>query len=115
MCKKGRQATRGFRRAGGLLGCAGLVLASCQTIVSDRVEDALADAGVPRGMADCMGDIWADDLSVAQIRGIANFADRIKADGNRLTATRLVRHVRDWGDPEALGVVTYSTARCAFD
>ena len=104
-----------FQCAAGVLGLSALLLASCQTIVSNRVEDALAEAGVPRGMADCMGDIWADDLSVGQIRRISDFADRIKADGNRLTASRLVRHVREWGDPEALGVVTYSTARCAFD
>ena len=103
------------KRATATLCVASLLLASCQTIVSNRVEDALAEAGVPRGMADCMGDIWADDLSVGQIRGISDFADRVKADGKRLTAPRLVGHVREWGDAEALAVVTYSTARCAFD
>ena len=94
---------------------AALLLASCQTIVSNRVEDSLAEAGVPRGMADCMGNIWADDLSVDQIRGISEFAGRVKADGRRLTASRLLGHAREWGDAEALAVVTYSTARCAFD
>ncbi|MGB3167827.1 MAG: hypothetical protein WBA68_13740 [Alteraurantiacibacter sp.] len=91
-----------------------LLLAGCQTIVSERVEDSLVEAGVPRGMAECMGDIWADDLSIDQIRGIQRFAKSVKAERRQLTAGRLIAHTREWNDLEALGVVTTSTARCAF-
>ena len=94
--------------------CVLLALSSCQTVVSERVEDSLIEAGVPRGMADCMGDIWADDLSIGQIRGIQRFATGVKAEGRRLTAGRLIAHAREWNDLEALAVVTTSTARCAF-
>ena len=66
-------------------------------------------------MADCMGDIWADDLSIGQIRGISRFASGIRAEGKRLNASRLISHAREWNDLEALAVVTSSTVRCAFD
>ena len=91
-----------------------LALGGCQTIVSERVEDSLIEAGVPSGMATCMGDIWADDLSVDQIRGMSRFAKAVRAEGRRLTARSLVAHAREWNDLEALAVVTTSTARCAF-
>lgn len=93
---------------------AALLLTGCQTVVSERVEDSLVEAGVPAGMATCMGDIWADDLSIAQIRGIQRFANGVKAEGRRLTARSLIAHAREWNDLEALAVVTTSTARCAF-
>ncbi|KLE34033.1 hypothetical protein [Aurantiacibacter luteus] len=91
-----------------------VLLTGCQTVVSERVEDSLIDAGVPSGMAECMGDIWADDLSIAQIQGISRFAKAVRAEGRRLTARSLIAHAREWNDLEALAVVTTSTARCAF-
>ena len=91
-----------------------LLLTGCQTVVSERVEHSLIEAGVPSGMATCMGDIWADDLSVDQIRGISRFAKAVRAEGRRLTARSLIAHAREWNDLEALAVVTTSTARCAF-
>ena len=94
--------------------CGSLGLGGCQTVVSQRVEASLIEAGVPDTMANCMGDIWADDLSINQIRAIQRFANGVKADGRRLTAGRLIAHVREWNDLEALAVVTGSTVRCAF-
>ncbi|GGD58891.1 hypothetical protein GRI62_01090 [Erythrobacter arachoides] len=91
-----------------------LAIGGCQTVVSERVEDSLIEVGVPSGMATCMGDIWADDLSISQIRGIQRFARGVKAEGRQLTAGRLIAHAREWNDLEALAVVTTSTARCAF-
>jgi len=96
--------------------CSALVLLAggCSAVVEDRVETGLTEAGVPAGMATCMADIWAEDLSVEQIRGISRFADSVREEGQRLTVGRLVEHAREWNDPQALGVVTSSAARCAF-
>ena len=89
-------------------------LAACATVVEDRVETALVDAGLPRGMAGCMAPIWADRLSVGQLRDIRRFAGAVRAEGRQLTAGALVDHARAWNDPEALLVVTGSAARCAL-
>jgi hypothetical protein len=61
-----------------------------------------------------MASIWADDLSVGQIRGIARFASAVREEDRQLTVGRLIEHVRDWNDPHALRVVTSSAARCAL-
>ena len=90
-----------------------LLAAGCQSVVEDRVEDGLTAAGVPAGMATCMANIWAQDLSVEQIRGISRLASRVRAERSTLTVGRLVEYVRA-NDPEALTVVTTSAARCAF-
>lgn len=91
-----------------------MALSACATVVENRVESGLVDAGLSRQMAGCMAEIWAEDLSVGQIRGISRFADAVREDGGGLTVGRLVGHVRKWNDAEALGVVTTSAARCAI-
>ena len=88
--------------------------AGCSTVVEHRVETRLTDAGVPAGIASCMAEIWADDLSVEQIRGISRFANAVRDEEQTLTVGRLIDHVGEWNDPQALGVVTTSAARCAF-
>ena len=90
-----------------------VVVAGCATGVERRVEAGLTDAGIPTRIASCMAEIWADDLSVGQIRGLARFADTVRGEGKGLTVNRLIDHVRDWNDPRALGVVTSSAALCA--
>lgn len=92
-----------------------LLTAGCSTMVESRVEDELAEAGVPAGMASCMAAHWSDKLSIGQIRGIGRFAAEVRAERETLTIGRLVQHVRDWNDPQALGVVTSSAARCALE
>ena len=101
-----------FKRAMLLAACAGL--GACTSVVEDRVETGLTEAGIPAGMAVCMSEIWARDLSVSQIRRIADFARTVRAERQTLTAGRLLQHVGEWNDPQALGVVTASAARCAF-
>lgn len=96
------------------LAISALSLASCTAVVGDRVESALIDAGVPPAMAECMAPLWADRLSVSQIRGIQRFANDVRAEGRSLTAGRLLDHARTWNDPEALLVVASSAARCTF-
>lgn len=105
-----RLQTRALVACGALLPLA----AACATIVEQRVENELADAGVPIGIATCMAEIWAEDLSVNQIRGIGRFASSVRNEDRQLTVGRLITYVREWNDPQALGVVTTSAARCAF-
>ena len=97
-----------------IAGCALPLLGGCSAVVENRVETGLAEAGVPAGIAGCMAEIWAEDLSVEQIRDIRDFAGEVRGDQERLTVGRLIGHVREWNDPQALGVVTSSAARCAF-
>ncbi len=95
--------------------CALLPLAAaCATVAEQRVEAGLAEAGVPLRIATCMADIWAEELSIGQIRRISRFASAVRDTDSRLTVARLVSHVREWNDPEAMAVVTGSAARCAF-
>ncbi|MCL6250860.1 hypothetical protein M3P36_07380 [Altererythrobacter sp. KTW20L] len=89
------------------------LLAACSTVVENRVETGLVEAGLPVSLASCMAEIWADDLSVDQIRGIQRFANAVREEDERLTVGRLIGHVGDWNDPRALAVVTSSAARCA--
>ena len=98
-----------------LLGAAAaLSLSACTTVVENRVETALTDAGVPAGVAECMAPRWANRLSIKQIRGIQQFANNLRAEGEQLTVSSLISHARSWNDPRALLVVTTSAARCAF-
>ena len=91
-----------------------LPLSACTAVVENRVETALVNAGVPAGMAGCMAPAWANRLSVEQIRGIQSFANNVRVERSRLTVIRLIEHVRNWNDPQALAVVTTSAARCAL-
>ena len=93
---------------------AAIALSGCNAVVENRVETALVEAGVPAGMAECMAPMWADRLSVEQIRGIQRFANNVREEGGQLTVGRLIDHARGWNDPEAMLVVTTSTTRCAF-
>ena len=96
------------------IGFALVALSACQTVVEDRVETALVEAGVSPGMAGCMAPMWADRLSVEQIRGIGRFADNVRAEGRQLTIPALVDDAREWNDIRALEVVASSAARCAL-
>lgn len=91
------------------------LLSGCATVAERRVETGLVEAGIPAAPAACMANDWVDKLSTNQIRGIARFADSVRDDGDTLTASRLIAHAAEWNDPEALGVVTASAVRCAFE
>lgn len=93
---------------------AAVSLPACNAVVENRVEKALVDAGVPPGLAGCMAPIWTERLTVAQLRGIQQFANDVRAEGGQLTAAKLIDHARSWNDPDALLVVTTSAGRCAF-
>ncbi|WP_126172357.1 hypothetical protein [Altericroceibacterium xinjiangense] len=103
----------GVRRLSAIAAMA-LMVSGCSTVVQNRVESGLVDAGVPAGIASCMAPIWEEDLSISQIRSISRFASEIKEQRQTLTVPRLIDQVREWNDPEALAVVTTSAARCAF-
>ena len=97
-----------------VLGLASILLSGCSTVVENRVETALVEAGVSPAMAGCMAPMWADRLSVEQIRGIGRFADNVRSEGRQLTVAALIEHARAWNDVRALEVVVSSAARCAL-
>ena len=90
------------------------LLAGCSAVVEQRVETRLEEAGIRPAMASCMAEIWADKLSVSQIKKISRFAGAVQAERGTLTVGRLISHIGEWNDPQALGVVTTSAARCAL-
>lgn len=91
-----------------------LVTTGCATIKEQRIETELTEAGIPANASRCMAEIWADELSTDQIRGIGRFANAVRDDGRTLTLGSLIEHVREWNDAQAAQVVTTSAARCAF-
>ena len=97
-----------------ILGAALILPSACSTLVENRVETALVEAGVSPAMAGCMAPKWADRLTVDQIRGIGRFADNVRSEGRRLTIAALIEHARAWNDVRALEVVVSSAASCAL-
>ncbi len=106
---------RSSRHCGSAI-AAGLMLLApgCSAVVEQRVETGLVEAGLSAAMANCMAPIWANELSVEQIRGISQLAGKLRAERQTLTVARLLEHASNWNDPKALGVMTSSAARCAL-
>ncbi|MFN3944730.1 MAG: hypothetical protein ACK4K7_07360 [Allosphingosinicella sp.] len=95
--------------------CAAIALLSaCAAPFEGRIARNLSEAGLPRGMADCMAAIWVDRLSVFQLREISRLSSDLRAEGRALTVGRLVERVRQVDDPVIFEVVSTSAARCAL-
>jgi hypothetical protein len=93
-----------------------LAMSACAQPFEGRVATRLHEAGIPRGMADCMAHRWVKRLNVFQLRKIQRLTDDIKrARGEgRLTVPRLIDRVRRVDDPEIFEVVSKSAAACAL-
>lgn len=93
-----------------------LVIAACAQPLEGRVASRLSEAGIPRGMAQCMAKRWVDRLSLLQLRKIQSLTSDIKRDrgAGRLTVLRLVDRVRQIDDGEIVDVVSKSAAHCAL-
>ena len=93
-----------------------LALAACSQPFEGRVAARLTEAGLSRGMADCMAKRWVDRLNLIQLQKISSLADdlsRERGEG-RLTVARFIERVRAVDDPEVFNVVTGSAAACAL-
>ena len=93
-----------------------LPLAACAQPFEGRVAARLSEAGLPRGVAECMAKRWVDRLNVLQLQKISSMADELGRanDQQRLTLIGFIERVRAIDDPEILEVVTISAAACAL-
>jgi hypothetical protein len=93
-----------------------LALAACAQPFEGRVASRLTEAGLPRGMADCMAKRWVDRLSLVQLQKIATLSEDLARERGqgRLTIGRFIERVRAVDDPEIVSVVTSSSVACAL-
>ena len=93
-----------------------LAVAACAQPFEGRVASRLADAGLPRPMADCMARRWVDRLSLVQLQKISSVAEDLRKERSqgKLTIGRFVGRVRAVDDPEVFRVVSSSAAACAL-
>ena len=91
-----------------------LALAACAQPFEGRVASRLAEAGLPRPIAECMAGRWVERLSVLQLQKISGLADSLRDEGGRLTLSRFLHRVAALDDPEIVGVVTSSSVACAI-
>ena len=93
-----------------------LALCACAQPFEGRVANRLAEAGLPRPMADCMAGRWVDRLSIAQLQKISSLSEDLKHERreDRLTVVTFLDRVRQVDDPEIYKVVSSSTIACAF-
>ena len=93
-----------------------LALAACAQPFEGRVAARLAEAGLPRPVADCMAARWVDRLNVAQLQKIGGLSEDLSRErrAGRLTVFGLVDRVRALEDPEIVEVVTTSSPSCAL-
>lgn len=91
-----------------------LALAACAQPLERRVASRLAEAGLPRPLAECMAERWVSRLSVLQLQKMSDLAESLRAQGGRLTVTGFVDRVAGLEDPEIVRVVTGSSVACAL-
>lgn len=90
-----------------------LFAASCSGLVQDRVTAGLVEAGLSPKRSACMAEIWAERLSLSQIRGISAVAEDLSRAARPIKVGALVQGVRGMNDPEAIAVVASSALRCS--
>jgi len=92
-------------------------LAGCAQPYEGRVAHRLEQAGIPKGMAECMAKRWVDRLSVFQLRKIQSLTDDLNREHREgtLTVLGLVERARQVDDPEIFKVVSKSAAICTLE
>ncbi len=94
------------------LAAGSVLLCGCAVSKEARIRTALTDAGVPRPVAVCMADIMAEDLTVEQLRAMADAAALVRRPGEDVTLERALRALRTVGDPAIVGTLALATAGC---
>jgi hypothetical protein len=89
-----------------------VLLCGCAVSKEARVRTALTDAGVPKPMAACMADIMADDLTVDQLRAMADAAALVQRPVQEVTFDQAMRTLRTVGDPAVIGTLALATTSC---
>ncbi len=89
-------------------------LGGLDRVTEGRVRTALAEAGIPEALAQCMAPRMVDRLSIVQLRKL----ERIGAqDGEYpvpLSTTEALARIRRVDDREAIEVTAAAAGRCAL-
>lgn len=83
---------------------------------SDRISDELVEAGLDAQRAQCVGKSPESDLSLGQLRQLANAARAYRTNDStpgRLTASDLLRASAEVRDPAVTVAVAKAAGRCA--
>jgi hypothetical protein len=91
-----------------------LAVAGCSPIFQGRIVDELAEAGVPRPIAECMAERWVERLSIFQLRKLQRYAQDVKAEQGAISVLGLASRVQQIDDPEIVSVVTSSAFNCSL-
>jgi hypothetical protein len=92
-----------------------LALAACVN-ASARIADELVAAGLDAQRAHCVGESLERDLSLNQLRQLANAARAYRSNDStpgRLTGSDLLRASAEVRDPAVTVAVAQAAARCA--
>ncbi|MDW8413921.1 MAG: hypothetical protein RMK78_00405 [Thermaurantiacus sp.] len=90
-----------------------LALGACVATKEARVRRALMEAGVPEPVARCMARPMAEDLSVAQLRALADAARLARRPVGEVTVAEAFRALRRVGDPQVIGTLAATGLSCA--
>ena len=93
----------------------GLVATACVD-TSGRISSELVEAGLDPQRADCVGQSLDRDLSLGQLRQLANAARAYRTNDStpgRLTASDLLRASAEVRDPAVTIAMAKAAARCA--
>jgi hypothetical protein len=91
-----------------------LPLTSCSPMFQSRIAGELAEAGVPRPIAECMAERWVERLSIFQLRKLQRLAQETKEERDGVSVMGLASRVQQIGDPEIVSVVTSSVFACSL-
>lgn len=92
-----------------------LAMVACVN-TSDRISDKLVEAGLDAQTAQCVGKSLERDLSLGQLRQLANAARAYRTNDStpgRLSGSDLLRASAEVRDPAVTVAVAKAAARCA--
>lgn len=88
------------------------ILSACATTKEAQVRSALADAGLPTPLAQCMAEPLARDLSASQLRSLSRVAKMGRTEVGQMTQKQFVDLLKHDVDPETVGVVVRAGVGC---
>ena len=91
-----------------------LTLTACASTAERRIENSLIDAGLPRGLSSCMANRLSENLSVTQLRRVADFADGFEGRVEDMTIGEIGRKFRPLGDAALITTIGRAAAGCAI-
>ena len=91
-----------------------LVVSGCASTQERRIASGLSDLGLPSGLSGCMADRMVENLSGSQLRRVADFADGLDRDIDRMTVGEIASRFGGIGDSEIVSVMGRAAAGCVI-